>query len=109
MFVPSSKNLERVAKRADELRLKAENDLQLKVIDSLAAGNALQEPQSYPDRVLSSFFGYLIKEGIVPSHLKPLTRNAVRALQAAAQETSEKRWPTGLRLLTLPGGVGSCV
>src|SRR2546429_334079 len=101
LFVPSSKNLERVAKRADELRLKAENDLQLKVIDSLAAGHALQEPQSYPDRVLSSFFGYLIKEGIVPSHLKPLTRNAVRALQAAAQETSEKRWPTGLRLLTL--------
>jgi len=87
--------------RSDELRLRAENDLQLKVIDSLAASYALQEPQSYPDGVLNSFFGYLIKEGIVPSHLKPLTRNAVRALQAAAQETSEKRWPTGLRLLTL--------
>src|SRR5260370_38478413 len=43
----------------------------------------------------------MIKEGIVPSDLKPLTRNAVRALQAAAQETSEKKWPTGLRLLTL--------
>src|SRR6266851_1093996 len=101
LFIPSRKNLERIAKRADELRLEAENDLQLKVIDSIAAGYALQEPQSYPDGVLSAFFGYMIKEGIVPSHLKPLTRNAVRALQAAAQETSEKKWPTGLRLLTL--------
>ena len=101
LFIPSRKNLERIAKRADELRLEAENDLQLKVIDSLAAAYALQEPQSYPDGILSAFFGYLIKEGIVPSHLKPLTRNAVRALQAAAQETSGKKWPTGLRLLTL--------
>src|SRR4029077_21181587 len=101
LFIPSRKNLERIAKRADELRLRAENELQLKVIDSLAAAFALQEPQLYPDGVLSAFFGYLIKEGIVPSHLKPLTRNAVRALQAAAQEASGKNWPTGLRLLTL--------
>src|SRR5207245_6967002 len=101
LFIPSRRNLERIAKRTEELRLKAENDLQLRVLDSLAAGFALQEPQSYPDGVLSAFFGYLIKEGAVPSHLKPLTRNAVRALQAAAQESSQKRWPTGLRLLTL--------
>ena len=78
LFIPSRKNLERIAKRADELRLEAENDLQLKVIDSVAAGYALQEPQTYPDGVLSAFFGYMIKEGIVPSHFKPLTRNAVR-------------------------------
>jgi hypothetical protein len=101
LFIPSKKNLERIAKRADELRLKAENNSQLKAIDSMAAGYALQEPQSPPDGVLSAYFGYLIKEGIVPGHLKPLTRNAVKALQAAAQEASEKKWPTGLRLLTL--------
>src|SRR6266704_2724361 len=101
LFIPSRKNLERVAKKADELRLKAENNGQLKVIDSFAAGYALQEPQLYPDGVLSAFFGYLIKEGVVPSHLKALTRNAVRAMRAAAEETSQKKWPSGLRLLTL--------
>ena len=101
LFIPSRKNLEKVAKRADELRLKAENNAQLKVIDSFAAGYALQEPQLYPDGVLTAFFGYLIKEGIVPSHLKALTRNAVRAMRAAAEETSQKKWPSGLRLLTL--------
>ena len=101
MFIPSRKNLERLAKRADELRLKAENNSQLKAIDSMAAAFTLQEPQAPPDGVLSAYFGYMIKEGIVPSHLKPLTRNAVRALQAATQEASEKKWPTGLRLLTL--------
>src|SRR2546428_10614171 len=101
LFIPSRKNLERIAKRTEELRLKAENDLQLRVLDSLAAAFALQEPQSYPDGVLSAFFGYLIKEGLVQSHLKPVTRNAVRALHAAAQETSQKKWPSGLRSLTL--------
>src|SRR5947199_3735006 len=101
LFIPSRKNLEKVAKRADELRLKAENNAQLKVIDSFAACYALQEPQLYPDGVLSAFFGYLIKEGVVPSHLRALTRNAVRAMRAAAEETSQKRWPSGLRLLTL--------
>src|SRR5947209_13412731 len=64
LFIPSRRNLERIAKRTEELRLKAENDLQLRVLDSLAAGFALQEPQSYPDGVLSAFFGYLIKEGV---------------------------------------------
>ena len=101
IFIPSRKNLEKFAKRADELRLEAENDSQLKVIDSFAAAYALQEPQSYPDGILSAFFGYLIKEGVVPSHLKPLTRNAVRAIQAATQEMSGELWPIGLRLLTL--------
>ncbi|HYY92051.1 MAG TPA: hypothetical protein VE955_08685 [Candidatus Dormibacteraeota bacterium] len=101
IFIPSRRGLERVAKRADELRLRAENTSQLKAIDSMSAAYALQEPQTYPDGVLTAFFGYLIKEGIIPSHLKPLTRNATRALEAAAQVTSEKPWPTGLRLLTL--------
>jgi hypothetical protein len=101
LFIPSSKNLEKVAKRADELRLKAENNSQLKAIDSMAAAYALQEPEQSPDMILSAYFGYLIKEGVVPSHLKPLTRNAVKALEASAQQASEKEWPTGLRLLTL--------
>jgi hypothetical protein len=101
LFIPSKKNLERVAHRADELRLKAENNSQLKAIDSMAAAYALQEPQVPPDGVLTAYFGYLIKEGIVPSHVKLLTRNAVKALEASAQQASERKWPTGLRLLTL--------
>lgn len=101
LFIPTSKNLERFAKRADELRLKAENNSQLKAIDSMAAAYSLQEPQSPPESILSGYFGYMIKEGIVPSHLKPLTRNAIRSLQAATEEAAGKDWPTGLRLLTL--------
>src|SRR5207249_3590416 len=62
LFIPSRKNLERVARRADELRLRAENNAQLKVIDSFAAGYALQEPQLYPDGVLTAFFGFRVKE-----------------------------------------------
>jgi hypothetical protein len=101
LFIPSRKNLERIAMRADELRLKAENNSQLKAIESLATAYALQEPQAPPDGILTAYFGYLIKEGIVPSHLKLLTRNAVKALEASAQQAAERKWPTGLRLLTL--------
>src|SRR5437762_14173985 len=67
LFIPSRKNLEKVAKRADELRLKAENNAQLKVIDAFAAGYALQEPQLYPDGFVTALFGYQKQEGIVPT------------------------------------------
>lgn len=101
LFIPTRKNLDRLARRVEELRLKAENVSQEKVLNSFAAAYALQEPQSYPEGVLGGFFGYMIKEGIVPSHMKQLTRNAIRAMQAAATEVSQKQWPTGLKLLTL--------
>jgi len=101
LFIPSRKNLERFSKRAEELRLRAENKSQLKVLDSLAAAYNLGEPHQFPEIVLSAYFGYMIKEGIIPSHLKPLTRNATKAMQVAAAEKAGKDWPTGLRLLTL--------
>src|SRR5438309_4913237 len=61
LFIPSRKNLERIAKRTEELRLKAENDLQLRVLDSLAAGFALQEPQTYPDGVYPRFSAFTLR------------------------------------------------
>lgn len=101
IFVPSSKNLAELARRANNLRLKAETESQVKLIDSMAAMAALGEPHSIPETVLSAYFGYLVKEGIVPSHLKQLTRSAVRVLQTGILEKSGKKWPVGLRLLTL--------
>src|SRR6266700_5033080 len=75
LFIPSKRNLERFSHRVEELRLRAENRSQLKLLDSLSAANTLAEPQSIAENILSAFFGYLIKEGIIPSHLRNLTRN----------------------------------
>src|SRR5262245_40441188 len=101
LFIPSKRNLERFSHRVEELRLKAENRAQLKLLDSLSAANTLAEPQTITENILSAFFGYLIKEEIVPSHLRTLTRNAIRAIQAATAEYAERSFPTGIRVLTL--------
>jgi hypothetical protein len=101
IFIPSRRNLERFSRRADELRLKAENKSQLKVLDAFAAWYGLDEPHMVPELVLNAYFGYLIKEGIIDSHMKALTRNGIRAMQAGTVEAAGKNWPTGLRLLTL--------
>jgi hypothetical protein len=101
IFIPSRKNLEKLSLRVDGLRLKAENESQLKVLDSGAAWMLLNEPHQVVESVLNAFFGYMIKEGIVDSHMKALARNGVRAVQAATVEAAGKNWPTGLRLLAL--------
>ena len=101
LFIASKRNLERFSRRVDELRLKAENESQLKLLDSIAAAYTLGEPHAIPEGILNSYFGYMIKEGIVPSHMRPLTRNAVRAMQVAVMENSGREWPIGLRMLAL--------
>jgi hypothetical protein len=57
----------------DELRLRAENKGQLKALDSFAAWFGLAEPHMVPESVLNAYFGYLIKEGVVDSHMKALS------------------------------------
>jgi hypothetical protein len=101
IFIPSKRNLEKFSRRTDELRLKAENKSQLKVLDSFAAWFGLAEPHMVPEAVLNAYFGYLIKEGLIDSHMKALTRNGIRAVEAGTVEAAGKNWPTGLRLLTL--------
>ena len=61
IFIPSKRNLEKFSRRVDELRLKAENKSQLKVLDSLAAWYGLAEPHMVPESVLNAYFGYMIK------------------------------------------------
>jgi len=101
IFIPSRKNLDKLSRRVEELRLKAENKSQLKVLDSGSAWVTLNEPHQAVESVLNAFFGYMIKEGIIDSHMKALTRNGIRAVQAATVEAAGRNWPTGLRLLAL--------
>ncbi|HZY93492.1 MAG TPA: hypothetical protein VFE98_01365 [Candidatus Bathyarchaeia archaeon] len=101
IFIPSRRNLEKFSKRADELRLRAENDSQLKVIDSITAAYNLGEPHLFAETILNAYFGYMIKEGILVAHMKQLTKNAVRIMQVAASENAGRDWPVGLRMLTL--------
>src|SRR5713226_3670456 len=99
--IPSRRNLEKFSRRVEELRLRAENESQQKLLNSLSAAYTMAEPQGIPEGVLGAYFGYLMKEGIIPSHLRTLTRNAIRAMQTAVSEHGGKNYPTGIRVLTL--------
>ncbi len=101
LFIPSKRNLEKFSHRVEELRLKAENKSQEKLLDAMSAAYTLGEPHGVPELILNAYFGYMIKEGIVPGRMRPLTRNAIRAMQTAIVENAGKDWPTGLRLLAL--------
>jgi hypothetical protein len=99
--IPSRRNLEKFSRRVEELRLRAENESQQKLLNSLSAAYTMAEPQGIPEGVLGAYFGYMMKEGIIPSHLRTLTRNAIRAMQTAVSEHGGKNYPTGMRVLTL--------
>ncbi len=101
LFIPSRRNLEGFSRRVDELRLKAENEAQLKLLDSLSAAYTLGEPHGVPESILNAYFGYMIKEGIIASHMRQLTRYAAKALQTAIIENAAMDWPVGLRMLAL--------
>jgi hypothetical protein len=101
LFIPSTKNMDKFARRLEELRLRAENESELKALDSLGAIYTLGEPQQIPESVLGSYFVYMIKEGILPTHLRRLTKNAIKVMQTAIAEKSGINWPNGLRILTL--------
>src|SRR5207302_10004227 len=57
IFIPSRKNLDRLSRRVEEWRLKAESKSQLKVLDAGSAGVAWNERHSVVEGVLSAFFG----------------------------------------------------
>jgi len=101
LFIPFGKNLESFCGRVEELRLKSENESQMKRLESLSASYCLQEPHQFPGWVLNSYSVHLTKEGIIPGHMIALTRNAVKGFQVGTKEHHGKDWPVGQRILTL--------
>ena len=85
------RNLERFSHRVEELRLKAGNRSQLKLLDSLSAANTLAEPQNITENMLSAFFGYLIQRGNIPGHyeISPVTRSGQPRPRQLNKRTSD--------------------
>jgi hypothetical protein len=49
--------------------------------------------------MVASFFGYMVKEGVVPDHIRDLAIAARKALDAERRRFSGKRQPPGMRAL----------
>jgi hypothetical protein len=53
-----------------------------------------------PSGATSAFFSHLVKEGIVPEHLLPLSKLVEEALDAFTQLLSKKQWAIETKILT---------
>ncbi len=99
VFVPTAANVRRIRKRIAKARRGTTDATLRKFLASLDAGLTLPEPGRLPESLVASFFGYMIKEDVVPDHMAALAASAAKALDAQRLAYARKRWPTGMRAL----------
>lgn len=101
LFIPSEKNIGSLVKRARELKRKARDKMQKKVLDALIEEMLLDEPQLVMDSILNSIYNHMVKEGIVVDHMKSLMNDSLQALKVTEAKYRNKKVPLGIKLLTL--------
>ncbi len=98
-FIPSAANVARAHAQITRLK-KGTKDLTLrKFLASLDADLTLPEPSRLPESMVASLFGYMIKEGVEPDHIRSLSLAGAKALDARRRTYGGKRWPAGMRAL----------
>jgi hypothetical protein len=100
VFEASEGEVRAAIRRIRALRKRARDPLTVKVLDSLEVTLTYEEPFSTPNTVLGALFGYMVKEGIVAEHMKPLLQSSQRALKNSRERLSRRPWSTPLRILT---------
>ncbi len=98
-FVPTAAAVRRIRQRIAKARASTKDVTVRKFLDSLDAGLTLPEPARMPEVMVASFFGYLMKEDVVPEHMAALATSAAKALDAERLRYARKRWPPGMRAL----------
>ena len=98
-FVPTSANVRRTRARIAKARALAKDGTLRKFLASLDAGLTLPEPARMPEAMTASFFGYMIKEDVVPEHMAALATAGAKALDAERSRRAGTRWPAGMRAL----------
>ena len=83
---PSEENIKDALGRVRELRRRAENELQSKVLDSMEVTLLFPEPQPILDEIVGTIFGHLTKEGLNEKHIAALISNAVQGAGRDAEE-----------------------
>jgi hypothetical protein len=99
IFIPTRENLDAIRKRIDDVQARCHNDSQRKLLACIDTYLMILEPCNVPDYVLNSFFGYMVKEGIKPTHLIGLAEYGRKALEAYLENSKSSDWPIGQRLL----------
>jgi hypothetical protein len=100
-FVPSQENVDATLSKIRDLRARAENELQRKVLDSAETKLRFDEPQPVLEDMVNTIFALLVKEGINGEHLLPLLRDAMDALDASQKKYGQRSVPVGVKALVL--------
>src|SRR5579875_3758798 len=100
-FVPTEENVKKIIIKAGQLKYKAVDILQLKVLDSIIQELEFDEPQMVLELVLGSIFNHMVKEGIVASHMKSLLEGSIQAVEVTKKRYIGKETPIGVKVLTM--------
>ncbi len=98
-FVPTFGNVRKARQRIAKARRSTKDVTLRKFFVSLDAGLTLPEPARLPESMVASFFGYMIKEDVVPGHVAALAAAGAKALDAERLRRAGTRWTAGMRAL----------
>lgn len=98
-FVPTDANMRRALERIGKLATPTKDVTTRKVLRSIKTRMVLAEPGRLPESMVTSFFGYLMKEGVRPDHMAALARQGARALDVERRRYAGRKWPVGMRAL----------
>jgi len=98
-FIPSKQNLAVAEKKLKNLLQEAQNEGQRRLFQSYLTALRFDEPYMVPSSATSAFFSHLVKEGIVPEHLKSLAKEVEKALDAYATLLADKKWSIEIKIV----------
>src|SRR5437667_10900176 len=98
LFIPNQRGVDRLLAKIARIQKSATNPIDRKLLASFRASLELREPARLPQTLLESLFGYMIKEGVKANHMRTLSIDGRKALDATRKRV---RGPTapGMRAL----------
>jgi hypothetical protein len=99
-FIPSKQNLAVAEQKLKQIIKRTKDKNQQKLMKSYLIGLQFNEPYMVPSSATSAFFTHLVKEGIKPERLIPLTKQVEEALDAFTQLLAKKQWTIEIKILT---------
>src|SRR5881396_780093 len=97
-FVPTPARVRRILDRIARTQQSTEDPTERKLLASFRARIELREPAVLPEALVESLFGYMVKEGVNPEHIRGLAAEGRRALDVRRAQ-SRGRTPAGMRAL----------
>ncbi|MFX0097528.1 MAG: hypothetical protein ACFE7E_07195 [Candidatus Hodarchaeota archaeon] len=102
MLVPTEENIERLKKKLTELKKEAEDEIQMKFLESLeqSINFRYHEPYMIPSTATNAFFYHMVKEGIQRDHMMSLVDLIRKSLIVAKERFAAREWPVEIKILT---------